>query len=186
MIVIKLGGSLLASGWLLPCLDKVDRGYQGQSVVIVPGGGDFAEQVRLAQQQWQFDDRTAHKMAILAMQQMALLIHAVKPACYIATSLADLRQQNIGQQIMVWSPDIRDLDAANIASSWAITSDSLSAWLAAALNADELVVVKSVRIASDFTVQKLIDAQVVDRSFHAYTQQATFKLSVVNAETFIS
>jgi aspartokinase-like uncharacterized kinase len=87
---------------------------------------------------------------------------------------------------MVWSPDIRDLDAANIAASWSITSDSLSAWLATVLNANELIVVKSVKIAPDFTVQKLIDAQVVDRSFQEYSQQATFKLSVVNAETFIS
>ena len=71
MIVIKLGGSLAYSKTLIDCLNKIQQRYQGRAVIIVPGGGAFADQVRRAQQHWQFDDITAHHMAILAMQQMA-------------------------------------------------------------------------------------------------------------------
>ena len=71
MIVVKLGGSLSQSDALVKCLNSVEQNYQGRAVVIVPGGGAFADQVRLTQQRWQFDDKTAHRMAILAMQQMA-------------------------------------------------------------------------------------------------------------------
>jgi aspartokinase-like uncharacterized kinase len=71
MIIVKLGGSLSRADTLIKCLNSVEQNYQGREVVIVPGGGAFADQVRLAQHHWQIDDKTAHNMAILAMQQMA-------------------------------------------------------------------------------------------------------------------
>ena len=51
MIVLKLGGSLLSSSILLDYLQLASEQGQGK-VVIVAGGGIFAEQVRLSQQQW--------------------------------------------------------------------------------------------------------------------------------------
>lgn len=183
MIVIKLGGSLAASGKLKLCLDKIERSYQSMAVVIVPGGGVFADQVRSVQQQWQFDDRTAHLMAILAMQQMALLFKALKPRFTVVPSIAELHGR---QSVSIWSPDVPELDKADIPSSWDVTSDSLSAWLAKTLAADELILVKSGNIDADFDVLKLVQEQVVDVSFHEFTQQASFKLTIVNAEEFVS
>ena len=43
MIVIKLGGSLAQSGALIHCLNKIQHRYQGRAVIIVPGGGGFAD-----------------------------------------------------------------------------------------------------------------------------------------------
>jgi 5-(aminomethyl)-3-furanmethanol phosphate kinase len=186
MIVIKLGGSLETSGKLRLCLDKVDEDYQGKSVVIVPGGGVFADQVRKTQRQWQFDDRTAHRMAILAMQQMALLFYASKPQFKLATSITEIREQATQQIISIWSPGVAELDKAGIPSSWDITSDSLSAWLAKTLDADRLILVKSGNIDADVDVLKLVQDQVVDGSFAEYIRRATFKLNIVNAEKFLS
>ena len=42
MIIIKLGGSLSRSDALVNCLNAVEKNYQGRAVVIVPGGGAFA------------------------------------------------------------------------------------------------------------------------------------------------
>lgn len=186
MIVIKLGGSLATSGKLQQCLDKIDQDYQGRAVVIVPGGGLFADQVRQVQKQWQFDDRTAHLMAIHAMQQMALLFKALKPHFMIAASINQISNQINQQEIYIWSPDVTELDSAGIPSSWDITSDSLSAWLAKTLFADELILVKSVTIDADFDVVKLVQKQIVDASFHKFTQQTPFKLKIINAEEFVS
>ena len=186
MIVIKLGGSLIASGKLQQCLDKIERCYQDKAVVIVPGGGVFADQVRRAQQQWHFDDRTAHLMAILAMQQMALLLNGIKPHFLIAASIGELGKAVSQQGVTIWSPDIVELDKAGIPSSWDITSDSLSAWIAKTLGADELILIKSVNIGNDFDVLKLVQQQVVDASFHEFTQQTSFKINIVHAEDFLS
>jgi 5-(aminomethyl)-3-furanmethanol phosphate kinase len=185
MVVIKLGGSLATSGKLGLCLDKVEQVQKGRAVVIVPGGGVFADQVRSAQQQWQFDDRTAHQMAILAMQQMALAFNAVKPSFKIIDSVAELCKRNNPASVSIWSPTISELDKAGIPSSWEMTSDSLSAWLAKTLGANELILVKSVNIEPSFDVLKLVQQQFVDALFYKYTQHVSFKVSIVNAEKFI-
>jgi aspartokinase-like uncharacterized kinase len=184
MIVVKLGGSLSQSDTLVKCLNRVEQNYQGRAVVIVPGGGAFADQVRLAQNRWQFDDNTAHRMAILAMQQMALLIKGLKGNFSIACSVADIRKQLHRQKIVIWSPDIVELDNAAIQASWDITSDSLAAWLAKALSASELVLVKSAIIDASLNLQQLAKQNIVDKGFCDFVRQATFKIQVINQQDF--
>ncbi len=187
MLVIKLGGSLLATGKLRQCLQVIASRYQGRAVVIVPGGGAFAGQVRHAQQAWQFDDVTAHRMAILAMQQMALLINGLQPNLEIINNVNELGKPCAAQVISLWSADISELDLADIPNSWNISSDSLSAWLADQLKADELIVVKSAAIANNETIQELTKRGVVDAGFEHYIKQLTScKLTVLNAEKFLS
>lgn len=186
MIVVKLGGSLLTSGNLPSCLKKIQHHYHGKPVILVPGGGSFADQIRLAQQQWHFDDKTAHRMAILAMKQMALLFNALQPEFNLTESLTGFSDWNKIKGISIWSPDVDELDKAGIPASWDITSDSLAAWLAHTLAADELILVKSVKIDTPFDVLKLMQLQIVDASFYKFTQHAAFKLNIVHAENFLS
>ncbi len=152
MIVIKLGGSLSRTDALVNCLNAVEKNYQGRALVIVPGGGAFADQVRLAQQHWQFDDTTAHHMALLAMQQMALMFKGLKPDFVIAHTVAAIQDQLGRQKTVIWSPDITELDNAGIEASWDITSDSLAAWLAKTLSATELILIKSAAIDAGLTL----------------------------------
>lgn len=185
MRVIKLGGSLLQAQTLSRCLDRIEHCY-AKNCVIVPGGGLFAEQVRAAQQQWQFDDNTAHAMAILAMQQMALLLNALKPNFALATHLKaipDLLATSIISPV-IWSPDIIELNHAGIAATWAITSDSLAAWLARTLSARQLVLVKSAVIAEQWTLTELIARGIIDPAFTQFMAANTLELSIVNAKNF--
>jgi aspartokinase-like uncharacterized kinase len=184
MIVIKLGGSLSYSDALINCLDSVEKNYQGRAVVIVPGGGVFADQVRLAQQRWQFDDRTAHRMAILSMQQMALLLNGVKPDFALAGSVADIRRQLQRQACVIWSPDNAELEQAEIPASWDITSDSLAAWLAQVLSASELILVKSANIDANLSLQQFAKMNIIDKGFCDFVMQAAFKIQVINQQNF--
>jgi 5-(aminomethyl)-3-furanmethanol phosphate kinase len=184
MIVVKLGGSLSQSDTLVNCLNSVEQNYQGRAVVIVPGGGAFADQVRLAQHSWQFDDTTAHRMAILAMQQMALLIKGLKDDFSIARSVTDIRKQLHQQKIVIWSPDIVELDNAAIQASWDITSDSLAAWLATELSASELILVKSAMIDANLSLRQLVKQNIVDKGFCDFVMQAAFKIMVINQQDF--
>ena len=181
MIVVKLGGSLAESDALIKCLNSVEQNYRHGEVVIVPGGGAFADQVRLAQQHWRFDDQIAHRMAILAMQQMALLFKGLKSQFAIAGSLTDIHKQLNQQKIVIWSPDIIELDNAGIQATWDITSDSLAAWLAEILSARELILVKSAIIDSDLSLQELAEQNIVDSAFCDFVARSSFKISIVNA-----
>ncbi len=185
MIVVKIGGSLAQSQHHLPdCLDSIGKNYPGKTVVIVPGGGGFAEQVRLSQQVWQFNDRTAHLMAILAMQQMALLFQGFKPEFVLVGQVAAIRERCVAATV-IWSPDIAELDQAGIPATWDITSDSLAAWLATALHADALVLVKSAVIDLSLSWQDLAAQGIVDTAFTGFIAQAGFSVSIVNAKQFI-
>ncbi len=184
MIVVKLGGSLSQSDALIKCLNSVEQNYQGRAVVIVPGGGAFADQVRLAQQRWQFDDKTAHRMAILAMQQMALLFNGIKGDFAIARLVADIQKQLLQKKTVIWSPDIVELECASVPASWDITSDSLAAWLATALSAKELILVKSANIDAGFSLQQLAEKNILDKGFCDFVGQATFQIQVINQQNY--
>lgn len=179
--VVKLGGSLLEASVLPACLDAVER-LNGQ-VLVVPGGGMFAEQIRIAQRRWSFDDIAAHRMAILAMQQMALLFQSLKPDF---GGFSDVKVIVGLPRIAVWSPQPDKLDAAGVQASWDITSDSLAAWLAAEVGADELLLVKSAEIGRD-TRPHLLKAQgIVDVAFPVYAERLRCPISVINIDRFLA
>lgn len=180
MRVVKLGGSLERNGALKRCLDEV--ALKGN--VVVPGGGDFAEQVRSAQQRWHFDDTAAHAMAILAMQQMAWLLSTINRNFVLAGSVAEIvRQLETGRPV-IWCPDLHELDCAGIAASWDITSDSLAAWLAGVLGARELILIKSANIPQDTDIDELVESGLVDPAFPSFTGHARFKTTIVNKDNF--
>ncbi|MGZ4956520.1 MAG: amino acid kinase family protein [Methylobacter sp.] len=184
IIIIKLGGSLSRSDILVNCLNAVEKNYQGRAVVIVPGGGAFADQVRLAQQHWQFDDTTAHHMALLAMQQMALMFNGLKPDFAIADTVAAIHYQLNRKKTVIWSPDIIELDNAGIEASWDITSDSLAAWLAKTLLATELILIKSAAIDSSLSLHQLAEQHIVDKAFCDFVAEASFKVQIINAQNY--
>jgi aspartokinase-like uncharacterized kinase len=137
MWVVKLGGSLAESAHLPRWLEALSQ----TAAIIVPGGGAFADTVRNAQARWQFDETTAHHMAILAMRQYGLMLAGLCPSLLKATTFAELTADT--GRAKVWLPLPEMLDEAGIPATWNITSDSLAAWLAGRLGAENLLLVKS-------------------------------------------
>jgi len=174
MHVIKLGGSLSNSSALVDCLQQISLAKE--KIVIVAGGGAFADQVRIAQQHWCFDDKTAHAMALLAMQQSAYLFKSLEAKFELAHSVS---QCTHFFQPCIWLPDINELNQANIKASWDITSDSLAAWLATQLNADKLTLVK----AANINEKKLFNLQqrgIIDPEFINFIQHGSFSTQIIN------
>lgn len=140
-VVVKLGGSLIASPHLQAWLAALtaSRG----AAVIVAGGGPFADAVRIAQEQRPFDDRAAHRMAILAMEQYALMLAALDPGLRPAASVTAIREAARAGSAPVWLPARMSFGAPDIPESWEVTSDSLAIWLARRLDLARVLLVKS-------------------------------------------
>ncbi len=184
MKVIKLGGSLINDESALhQCLQSIEL-FHSEKVIIVPGGGVFADQVRLMQKQWKFDDVIAHQMAILAMKQMALLIKGIKRTFVLADTVAAIKLALMNCAVVIWSPDVEELDCDGIRASWDVTSDSLAAWLAGQLSATELIIVKSAEIPLQANIQQMQEAGLLDKAFNEFTQSSPYKISLINKNRF--
>lgn len=160
--VVKLGGSTAfkteIQGWI--------AALAGASLplVVVPGGGPFADQVRNAQKRMGLSDKAAHAMAILAMDQFGYAV-ADRHARFVPTSSLVEVAAAIGEgKIPVWLPSPIIIAAPDIPQSWDVTSDSLAAWLAGKLGADKLLLIKQTRDFSgrdsltDLTSRGILDA----------------------------
>ena len=162
--VIKLGGSFAFSADLGNWIAAIAG--CGGSAVIVPGGGPFADAVRAAQVQMGFDDRTAHRMALLAMEQYGCAIKSLHEALSLAGSLDSIRRGLAGHQVPVWLPTQMALSATDIPPSWDVTSDSLAAWLAGKIGAARLLLVKQVEPAQGTArVADLAERDIIDAAF---------------------
>jgi aspartokinase-like uncharacterized kinase len=178
MMVVKLGGSLNRD----PCLPDwlqllADRG--GGRVVIVPGGGPFVDQVREHQEQWRFDDLTAHNKAILGMMQSAMLMRGISPQLRLADSPAAIGEVLRDGKVALWSPSSWIRAQADDMTHWGATSDSLAAWLAASLQATRLVLIKSCRIQENVDLAGQIERGVLDVEFGRVAADARYSIELL-------
>ncbi len=142
-LVVKLGGSHATHAALRPWLCAIAAA--AGAVVLVPGGGPFADAVRALQPRLGFDDRTAHAMALLAMAQFAQFLIGLAPALAPADGPAAIAAALAAGRVPVWLPPPGLGAAEGIAPSWEVTSDSLALWLAGELAAPALLLVKARR-----------------------------------------
>lgn len=179
MWLVKLGGSLSYDPSLRSWLDVL-ASMGGGRVIIVPGGGPFADLVRDAQHHWDFDDEAAHRMALHAMQQNGLLLAALCPALLPAESEEDLRAVLSKGKTALWLPLSMTQGNPYLDANWSVSSDSIAAWLAGHLNAERLILIKSCRLpGTPFDASALAAGGIVDRAFPKFIDEACFETSLL-------
>ena len=179
MWVVKLGGSLGTEPALPAWLDLLVQ-CGGGRVTVVCGGGAFADEVRRAQTHWQFDDLSAHNMAVLAMAQTAYLMHGLNPALQIARSKSDIRRVLHHGKTALWLPYELQREQADANTTWDTTSDSIALDLARRLNAERLIVVKSCAIDAAASLAQLAREGTLDARFTALAGGAAFPIDIVH------
>jgi len=170
MWVIKLGGSLLSSESLKEWLSIIVKHGAG-NLVIVPGGGIFADTVREAQQKWKFDDKAAHQMALLAMEQYAHLLQSYATDIVLADSVEEIENAISLNQVPVWLPFKMINTCKDVSANWNITSDSLALWLAEKLNAEHTMLVKS-SSSNNLNSRQLSESEMVDKNFPEFVKKS--------------
>jgi aspartokinase-like uncharacterized kinase len=124
-IVMKLGGSLMdcAPQLIRKVNDITHRDLQ--SVLIIPGGAVFADNVRSFQETSGISGDAAHWMAILAMEQYAYYLSDISGV----PLTNDLEIHEPGVNILLPYTILRKNDSG-LEHSWDVTSDTISAWVA--------------------------------------------------------
>lgn len=140
-LVVKVGGGLLRDeglDGLRRACTEVNELARRRPVLVVPGGGPFADAVRAVDAQVGLTDAAAHALALRAMDQLGVLLAALLPASEPLTELVAPR--SIG--LLVAAPAFGG--RPGIPESWTVTSDSLAVLAAAAIGAEEAVLLKPV------------------------------------------
>jgi 5-(aminomethyl)-3-furanmethanol phosphate kinase len=139
--VIKVGGSLAARPTQLRRLmETLADAARRHHLVVVPGGGSFADAVRRADRRFALGDSAAHWMAILAMDQYGYLLARLAPGAALVRSRRELAPGRLN--VLAPSAWLRRADP--LPHSWDVTSDSIAAWVAHALRVRRLMLVKHV------------------------------------------
>lgn len=177
-VVVKLGGSFSFTEVLADWIRALASCAGG--VVIVPGGGPFADAVRYAQSRMGFDDGAAHHMSLLAMEQYGRALISFNDLLLPADTIEVIERRLSVEQVPVWMPVRMVSEAADIAPSWKVTSDSLAAWLSGMIGADRLILVKHVGSLSGLErCEDLVTMGLVDEAFPQYLRMTSISASLV-------
>ena len=157
MWVIKLGGSLARRPALAAWLRALRAG--GGRIIVVPGGGAYADRVRAAQAGAGLSDAEAHHLALYAMHRYGTMLARRSAGLRQATTCAALGRMLRAGRTPLWSP-VRMAPAwRELPRTWDTTSDSLALYLAGLLRADCLILAKRPR------PRRIPPPQLVDQHF---------------------
>ncbi len=180
-LVVKLGGSTAGSNEMQQWIDLLADA--SLPLVLVPGGGPFADHIRAMQKPLGYSDEAAHDMAILAMDQLGLVVAERNERFRPSMTIRDMEQAWNAGLVSVWLPSTMTRGAPDILRSWRVTSDSLAAWLAGRLEAERLLLIKQVAIDPDeMVLDTLVARQLVD-DYLPHALGAETKLYIAGPES---
>lgn len=184
LAVWKLGGSLLDLPDLGERIQQLKRDqFADVPVVIIPGGGVFADAVRQLDQTHQLDPRYSHFLALDAMRMTARFVANILGAATPVADPVDQEQRlqrwsnpddysatlEVWDVISEWNRSVPDLQIAygDFPEDWNLTSDSIAAILAANWQADRFVLCKSIDTPEGNNYQAWAESGAVDLAFPA-------------------
>ena len=142
-VVVKVGGSLLAfEEHFQPVLDAISAAALTRPLLVIAGGGPFADTVRDVDRKLALDADTAHWMAVLAMDQYAHLLASRLVGGAVVVGTRDIGVAFDARRVPVLAPSRWLREADPLPHSWDVTSDSIAAWVAGQVRANSLVLVK--------------------------------------------
>ena len=153
--VVKLGGSLLNLPHLGERLQNWLDGEPEKMSLLVVGGGEFVETMRRLDAVHLFDATWCHWRCIELMQLTAQIMETQLPDWSSIRTPSELTNGIDGDSSSLraivypaayYTPELASLDGdrERLPETWETTSDSMAAYLARRIGAEELVLLKSI------------------------------------------
>ena len=142
--VMKVGGSLAEDpAKLKRFCQELSVLAEAYRILIVPGGGEFADRVRKLDKVYGLSNTAAHKMAILAMDQYGFLLSDITPNSIVSCFLEEASNSAKGK-LPIFLPSQLMFREDLLEHSWDVTSDTITAYIADILDAEKLILVTDV------------------------------------------
>ncbi|MHA1300080.1 MAG: amino acid kinase family protein [Candidatus Helarchaeota archaeon] len=144
-VLIKIGGSLSKNPPIFKKLFSIfPELVKNHLIVLLPGGGIFADQIREYHSKYKFSDTAAHKMAIISEDIVGILIGEYLKIGVLTDKLDEIPQIQRQSKIPIFLPSKYLLKIDELPHSWDITSDSIAVYLADKLKIENVILVKDV------------------------------------------
>lgn len=143
-LVCKIGGSLSRPEILAPLLKTLEAIGFEYRILVVPGGGAFADLVRAEASTFQLEETASHWMAILAMDQYGYLLADLGQATRTVRTLTEIEEAIHDGALPILLPSTLLLEVDPLPHSWDVTSDTIAAYIAARFEARILAILKDV------------------------------------------
>lgn len=179
MWVVKLDGALAHDATLRDWVDELSS-FGGGRVIIVPGrwrDGDF---IRNIESRWKLSGLVTHNMLVLTRAQYGLLISSMAPQISPVLDARHVRQTLQRGGVALWMPLSLLRQAPDALTDSTMSSDSIAAWLAAHLNAERLVLVKTRPFFKNVNVAQHIRDGVLDEGFRSYADQLACPVTLLH------
>ncbi len=142
---MKVGGSLALKPEKLRSLcAKLSELSQRYSLIVVPGGGEFADAVRNADKRFGLSPAATHRMAILGMEQYGLLLADLLSNSKLVREFESLKRVVNLAGLHIFLPSVFLFSEDALENSWNVTSDSVAVYIAGRLHLARCLLVTDV------------------------------------------
>jgi 5-(aminomethyl)-3-furanmethanol phosphate kinase len=177
IVVVKVGGSLFVQPQFAVRLQAFTARLSDElapvHLVLIAGGGVLVDGLRTIDRVNSISPEFAHWAAIELTDVNARLLQHLLPQLHTTNCFEELqtRCSEVGTTLFCVAEFLRisepHLPGIRLPASWDVTSDSIAARVTEVLNADELVLLKSVELANKLDWDAAAKAGVVDPYFPA-------------------
>jgi aspartokinase-like uncharacterized kinase len=177
--VVKVGGSLALHPDKLKALcTTLNRESKKHKIVIIPGGGEFADVVRRLDEQFSLSCSTSHKMAVLAMDQFGLLLSDLMSNSAVVNAVEEVAGVLAAGRLPIFLPSRLLFYDISLENSWDVTSDSIAAYLSNRLHLRKILLVTDIDGIYTSDPKKHPDARFIEKL-------SASELLAINARTSV-
>ena len=138
MWIVKTGGSWVENS-KLPTLVNLLQKFIDQKIVLVVGGGVFADLVRSIYNKNKMSEHTGHILAMKATEIFAYYLRSLNKNIILTSKTTGFLNKNLN----LWLPTMRLSYEPKFEKSWESTSDSIATWLYSHTKSNGLIFIKS-------------------------------------------
>jgi len=162
--IVKVGGSLaLYPEKLRSLCAKISEVSKKHEIIVLPGGGEFADTVRNLDKRFNLSAAASHRMAILGMDQYGLLLSDLLSNSAITNQLDDTQRILDLGKLPVFLPSNFLFTREPLENSWDVTSDSIAVYIAGQLHASRVVLVTDVNGVYMSDPKKFSDSKLISK-----------------------
>tara|TARA_X000001036_G_scaffold439293_1_gene489864 strand:+ start:2510 stop:3121 length:612 start_codon:yes stop_codon:yes gene_type:complete len=167
MWIFKIGGSWISNPNLIKLLRLLKDLKSEEDLILVFGGGIFADSVRKVYANINMTEKTGNFLALKSTEIFSHLVNQMFSHTCLISDPNDLSVKT--EKLKIWMPSKTLKNEATFIKNWDSTSDSVAAWLHNRICSKGLIFIKSLTLKKkSYKLSYLKGKNVLDKNIDKY------------------